>query len=471
MGKSGRKRQFVRVEWRDGEPVHVGKGGREVDGLSYDKTNQTYYRRIDGKKENLGRDLGKALLRMHPPASTLVVDKTRINLSFPLKRSMTLAEQDSDEFRALVDKASDAAKAILEGEQRKPQPQASKQKLSHCLKEWQALRSNQGRLSETIRVVASRFQTFVDLVGDKPINQLEADDFRRWEDYVTKESKQRSNKWYKDMLGAVRTILINVRRKKLPEGWPFPSGLQDWLDTYRESMPYVPAKSNAAPMPPATFKKLLAVCDTWAAADIDADKTTQSGKAKRNHQKRRRRDGDQWRLILSLACGCSFDNVDVCNLTWSCLRLSAKVPHHNMSRYKTAWRIGSPTDRLTPILPSIVVLLRAWRKQAPKGASNVFLTSRGKPFTSEQVTHRYATIAKEAGVTDFTFKHLRNIGPTLRKRNQLPSDMSDAITGHVAGSGGKRTSVYYEGDVDETYLIPLVNLIGRDYFDGDQIKT
>lgn len=32
------------------------------------------------------------------------------------------------------------------------------------------------------------------------------------------------------------------------------------------------------------------------------------------------------------------------------------------------------------------------------------------------------------------------------------------------------TNHFYEGDVGEDYLVALVNLIGEEYFDGDQVS-
>ncbi len=63
MAKAGRKRQFVRVEYQQDAPIQVNKGGQEIDGLSYDKTNDTYYRRDGKRKVNLGRHLAAAQSR------------------------------------------------------------------------------------------------------------------------------------------------------------------------------------------------------------------------------------------------------------------------------------------------------------------------------------------------------------------------------------------------------------------------
>ena len=74
-------------------------------------------------------------------------------------------------------------------------------------------------------------------------------------------------------------------------------------------------------------------------------------------------------------------------------------------------------------------------------------------------------LREEAGLQDeSTFKHLRNVGPSLGKRAKLSRDERDAFLGHVVD----RSSSDYEADVDETYLIDLVNIIGEHYFGGEK---
>jgi hypothetical protein len=51
-------------------------------------------------------------------------------------------------------------------------------------------------------------------------------------------------------------------------------------------------------------------------------------------------------------------------------------------------------------------------------------------------------------------------------QRRLYDDERDAFLGHVV----RGTSRLYEGDVDETYLVPLVNLIGQHYLDGEQVQ-
>ena len=63
----------------------------------------------------------------------------------------------------------------------------------------------------------------------------------------------------------------------------------------------------------------------------------------------------------------------------------------------------------------------------------------------------------------WTFKHLRNIGG--KKRHGINSDERDHFLGHV----DPKQTRWYTGDADETYLLPLVQRIGAEYFDGEQV--
>jgi hypothetical protein len=64
MAKAGRKRKLVRAEYRDGQLVRVEKGGTEIEGLSYDPSIKSYYTRVSERKQNLGRDLAAAIVKL-----------------------------------------------------------------------------------------------------------------------------------------------------------------------------------------------------------------------------------------------------------------------------------------------------------------------------------------------------------------------------------------------------------------------
>lgn len=80
----------------------------------------------------------------------------------------------------------------------------------------------------------------------------------------------------------------------------------------------------------------------------------------------------------------------------------------------------------------------------------------------------FRRLADEAGVDRrWSFKHLRNVGPSIAKRAKLPRDEREAFLGHVVDG----TSKFYEADVDETFLVNRVNLIGEQYFGGEHVGS
>ena len=71
----------------------------------------------------------------------------------------------------------------------------------------------------------------------------------------------------------------------------------------------------------------------------------------------------------------------------------------------------------------------------------------------------------ESDGNGWSFKHLRNIGGTLGDKGGLSEMMIDRFLGHTL----KRERAKYLGDVDASYLVPLVNLIGAEYFNGETV--
>ena len=55
------------------------------------------------------------------------------------------------------------------------------------------------------------------------------------------------------------------------------------------------------------------------------------------------------------------DNVDLCRIKWENLHLDKKLPYLEFSRGKAKKQVGDSILRLTPLLPSVVDALRAWR--------------------------------------------------------------------------------------------------------------
>jgi integrase len=242
----------------------------------------------------------------------------------------------------------------------------------------------------------------------------------------------------------------------------------EWADSYHFKA-FKPKAANRRPLPVEVFAALISQCRTWARTDPQAiPATTQSGRGKREQARRKQRDGVQFEGILRLALNCALDPVDVERITWDALKLDARVPHMRFPRRKIEGMTGEALDRLTPLLPSTVDSLLRWREHEMPVGGQVFRTARKGRCGRNRVSATMKRLRDGASVDEsWSFKHLRNVGATLGKRGRRSRDERDAFLGHVVDG----TSKFYEGDVDETYLIPLVDLIGEQYFGGEHVKV
>ena len=91
----------------------------------------------------------------------------------------------------------------------------------------------------------------------------------------------------------------------------------------------------------------------------------------------------------------------------------------------------------------------------------MFRTARGAAYSPSILCSSLHRLKKTAGDTSpFTFKHLRNVLPTLGRRAGIHLELRDAVLGHVQ----TRTGKYYEADLnDPKYLLPLVTLLEQEY--------
>ncbi len=307
---------------------------------------------------------------------------------------------------------------------------------------------------------------FVKQVGNLFIAQLSPAHFRTFHSWVAREGAKHSPKWQGSRVAIVKGVLRFVR-KRYPE-WPWPVGILEWADSYMVR-PYRSPAVNREPMPAKTFAALVEQCRTWTHISTTAhDATTQSGRAKRLQAIRTRRDGCQFEAILRLGLNCGLDPVDIERLTWNDLRLTAATPHMRFARRKIERAVGMAVERITPLLPSTVEAVERWRSGGEPHGEWVFRTARAGRYSRNRVAQTMKRLREESGVDgSWSFKHLRNVGPTLARRARLSNDEREAFLGHVVGG----TSRFYEGDVDETYLIPLVDLIGEQYFDGEKVEA
>ena len=346
----------------------------------------------------------------------------------------------------------------------------SRKRLADTLKFWAEWKKEEGREPQTINDMSARFKCFIRCVGNKLVSELSHDDFIKWQRYVMRESKKRAKPelWSNRRHQAVKYILKFTKRKE--SKWGFPDGLFEWSDCY-DRKKYVAGRENKQPIPADAFHKLLAAANQQAQTDPEQyDRNSQRGRAQRLQARRKKREGIQNLAMLKLVLACDLDNSDCARIKWMNIRdFDGDDPYLDFPRQKVKWLVGAGVDRVTPLLPSVIKALKKWREYEPQPDSGlVFKTAQKSPFTSRTVSNVYKRL-REAAELDarWTFKHIRNVGSSLAKRAKPPVDERQAFLGHAING----TSKFYEGNVDQTYLITLVNLIGAEYLEGNSIRS
>lgn len=343
---------------------------------------------------------------------------------------------------------------------------ASGTRLRDVIKLWEEAKLTQNRHSTQHHQTVKRYWAeFIKEVGNIFVAQLSPAHFRKFHAWTARESAKRH--WSRAQYDRVRVVKSVIRyvRRKYPE-WPWPNGVLEWADSCDVKSPK-PRASNRQPMPVETFSALLKQCRVWASIDAQQfDAVTQSGRGKRLQAMRKRRDGVQFEAILRLGLNCGLDPVDIERIVWDDLKLDAAVPHMRFARRKVEDRVGEAVQRITPLLPSTVRAILRWKEYEQANSGSVFKTARKGRYTRNRVASTLRRLHKEANLQDTsTFKHLRNAGPTLGKRAKLSRDERDVFLGHVIDT----SSADYEDEVDETYLVTLVNTIGLHYFGSERV--
>ncbi len=365
-------------------------------------------------------------------------------------------------------------KVLAEHDRKNP----SSKRLSHCLTEWTRIKGlgPNPPAAKHATEVRQAFDDFIRIVGNNPVNFLTKDDFIQWKEHVLKQQKAASLKatWFNKRMAHIRNVLRFLRKET---SWPFPEPLGSWLEFTQQ--PYKPDRANRARLPVSIFKKLLSKADERASIDVEhlARDLFEKGRDSGNRMlmanctrqaQRVQRQGTLFQAIVRLACNCGYDNVCVGKLKLEHLKnLTGDVPYVELGRSKVKAMAGMDVLRLTPLLPSTIRALQAWIAYAHVRESDYLFTSeRDRQMRSEVIADGFRRLCKAAEIEGWTPKHLRNIGASLGKKHKRPEEERQAFLGHVVGTG---TSRFYEDDVDETYPLDLVNLIGSEYFDGEQV--
>lgn len=426
--------------------------GKTVDGLSFHKSSQSYYSiGKDGQRAWFGRDRDRAV--------------AAYRASLEPKKDLYFGRDGKPRFWTPEEarERKSYLQLVWPQEKRPGLPEPSRERLNDSFDAWKQWRAGDAA-PQTIADTKRLWDRFVDAVGNLPVNQITHDDFVKWQQAVKKRCKGLSAKSADDHHKAVAKVLKFAKRKN--RKWAFPDGLVEWLDDWKldKRTPYVPKKSNSQPMPVDVYGRFLVVADQWAAAEL-AECSGGRGVAagKRRQALLKQRQGVQFAAVLRLAIH-GLANIDCARIEWSDLHLDAELPYFDFPRTKCQHKTGFAVDRKTPLLPSTVSALKRWRA-FEKPSKSVFRTSQKRPFSTNSLWQVIEKMRDEADGNGWSFKHLRNVGGTLGDKGGLSEMVIDRFLGHTL----KRERAKYLGDVDASYLVPLVNLIGREYSDGEQV--
>jgi len=473
---------------------YVRINGIEYTGVSLHKPSGRYYVRANGKRKYFRtpeearaayRAMTTVHLTEHERAVMEAVARVRSAAAVEKLKELGLHEAINSRVRIVggvlhggeraffdyLESANALANTVgvpqMEATIQEASPQRPKSlKLSAVFEEWERLKRLAGREERYLTDNGRVWKRFVRVVGNVGIAELTGTSFKVWREHVMKEAPRRRSpaNWASSMHGRVGLVFRAVKRHN-PD-WPWPAGITDWIDAW-ERRPFRPKPSNRQPLPVASYTSLINVADRWAGIDPSQfDASTQEGRAKRRQATVRRRMGIQMKAILALTLNCGLDPIDIERLRHRHLKLKGDLPHLDLPRKKMKHVLGTEVDRRTPLLPSTVAVLDRWLTFEVTSSDLVFRSAAGGPLRTAHLGRNFRKLAKEAEVEkEWSIKHLRNAGPTVAKRSGLSRDTRDAFLGHVVNG----TSKFYEGDLDETYLIPLVNEIGRIYCDGERV--
>jgi len=466
-------RKFVRVvKQPDGRFVLASRKdeGTELTGISlHAKTKRLYKVPSPGQRSYVGylKDLD-AIARSHMGVPDKDFEATAEDgkLTFSLNRDWIETNPDSTHAKAVknIDRKKRGLPLIpFDPEKKTKEPEPDRHTIRQCLNEWKRIKKEEGCTDLYVSKIEVVTKRFIKKTGNKPISDLTADDFASWRRHITLAAKKQTPLWHNDNHKRLKTLFVDVRRAK--PSWRFPEGLMDWLTAWR-SLKHLPDGKNKKRMPFDAFDALLQTACEWAETKVDGlPNKTQRDKARLLQAQRKRNEGLRWVSILKLACNCALDGVDCRRIQWDNLKaLDEDLPFMELARPKAAKQVGAAVERKTPLLPSTVAALLAL-KEVQSFDGYVFRTARGGPYKRNAFTHAYDRLAEEAGVEDWTFKHIRNVAPSVGRDGKRPKEERDAILGHVVDGA----SQFYTDEFDETYLIELVDLVGKTYFGGEQI--
>ncbi len=470
-----RPKEYVRVRIVAGEAqrVETKRGGTEIEGLHFHKGARTYYTYRDGKIEYLGRDLQDALIKVG--AAEQRVDAETVEAAVQAMpqavRQQLSRVLDS---RAIVDALGPDVEQALdalyrkkfglparEEEQKSRAKRRGTRRLAHVRDEYERLKTaRSGTKTDHLREVLNDFDRFVNLAKNPHIEELTYNHFRLWREWVTSESKTRkSNKWANDKHAHVRAVFRYTKRHTMD--WPWPAETLEWASAF-DRLAYAPEVKNTQPMPVEVFTALLANVEAWIAIDIvGMPVQTPSERSCLARKVRKRRAGYQLRVCLLLGLNAGFDPVDFTRLRLEHLVLDGELPYVALPRHKVAGRVGGAVKRFCPLLPSTVAAIQDWLAVEKAGDGRLLRSGHGNEFNTKSLASGMRQLREEIGknVDGWSFKHLRNVGPTLGRDAGISRELRDAFLGHKTGE----VLEHYTAPLHARQMVDLVNLVGKVY--------
>jgi integrase len=502
----GRPQGHIRIhDLPDGSLALLPKGskqGREIHGLSFHKPSGEFYSiAVGGARRYWGRDLAAAIrdyLRSKGAADSsasisgagAIPDEIAPTLNdeqlaalgskklvITLPADFIESHLDNPGIRALYNRqraaqglppisAPDAlAKSAAQVETERQQDKGV-HRLRDALKLWRKMKEDEDVTEQQIARTEKIVNRLIECIGNRPVSELDAQDFANWRRWVTRFTRNLSGGVHNEHHARLKSFFIEVKRDK--PSWNWPIGLREWLEDWKPQAHAVDG-SHRKRIPVDAFKRLLAVCETWKSVAPDSiGKETQRDRALRRLAKAKRLEGYRFAAIVRLAANACLDNVDCMRIRWDNLKLDCDLPHMDFARPKPAKKTGAPVPRRTPLLPATVAALRELRELTPD-ESFVMVGAHGEEYKRTTFSNAVDRLLTEAQVDGWSWKHLRNIAGSLGRKNKIQTEVIDTLLGHaVKGVSSRYTD---ETEVDAAYLVPMVNLIGAEYFDGETVDA
>jgi integrase len=266
------------------------------------------------------------------------------------------------------------------------------------------------------------FKGFIDILGDMPLSALKRDHLALYTRQLEATGKTAPNRQH--CFTSVKLVLNFLGKPKAQraEDYPrfesaLPPNLADMLKLLNVDADELPPTDShhAEPFPPADFRAITAAAE--------------------------KAGNQQFVALWKLAAQAGYNMSDFGRLVWGeSVVLDDAIPHVRLARVKKG-----KGKRCHPLAPQTIQALKSYRESLPsaKAADGVcaFLNIHGestcnRPMDRHAISDDFEDYRKAAGVgKEWSFKHVRNIGPNVRVALKLPIDEEWAFLGQTRKLG------------------------------------